>query len=141
MMKMKVTMRERMAVILVVLVLGSCVCGIANGQSPNECNQEKNRIENSCRSVAFGHQPSAACCQLIRVARVQCVCPYVTPKLTALIGAQRLIRLVQGCGRPVPRNFKCGSKLTMPSKNSSVSLRVFAAILAFTNTYHKFTQL
>ncbi|CDP03077.1 unnamed protein product [Coffea canephora] len=115
------SMRERTMglILLVVLVLGnwrsSCGIGGANAQlSPSECNQERRLIENSCRPVAFGAQPSAGCCQLVRAAHVECVCPYVTPKLAALVGAQRMIKLVRGCGRPVPPNFRCGSITTPP---------------------------
>ncbi|KAL7103572.1 hypothetical protein ACP275_08G187900 [Erythranthe tilingii] len=85
------------------------------GQTPSECNDEKNKLENGCRAVIFGRDPTEACCQQVRAAHLSCVCPLVTPALVAAIGgAQRVIRLVRGCGRTVPRNFKCGS-LTSPA--------------------------
>ncbi|PON71089.1 Bifunctional inhibitor/plant lipid transfer protein/seed storage helical domain containing protein [Parasponia andersonii] len=78
--------------------------------SPSECKQERNQLVNECRPVIFGRNPSANCCQRVRVTHVECVCPYVTPKLANLVNVERSIRQIQGCGRTVPHNFKCGSE-------------------------------
>ncbi|KAI3458384.1 hypothetical protein Pfo_015047 [Paulownia fortunei] len=107
------------SLIPVVMVLAVVVVPAVLGQSPtpSQCNEEKNQIEDTCRTAAviFGQNPTAACCQLVRAAHVECVCPFVTTKLIAALGGvQRTIRLIQYCGRAVPRNFKCGSLTTPP---------------------------
>src|SRR5262245_36359251 len=99
---------------LVAAVVAILVIAVA-GQSltPRQCNDQKNNLKNTCRSVQliFGRKPSAACCQLVREANVECVCPFVTPKLIAALGGvNRVVGLIRNCGRTVPRNFKCGSK-------------------------------
>uniref|UniRef100_A0A1D1YUH2 Protein kinase byr2 n=1 Tax=Anthurium amnicola TaxID=1678845 RepID=A0A1D1YUH2_9ARAE len=77
-----------------------------------ECGVEKALLINACKPVVFGRPPSAQCCVRVRRTPAQCVCPIVTPKLAALVDVNRLVRIVQGCGRPVPRHFKCGSITT-----------------------------
>ncbi|GKA18160.1 bifunctional inhibitor/plant lipid transfer protein/seed storage helical domain-containing protein [Tanacetum coccineum] len=77
-----------------------------------ECKEERRLGINECKNVMYGRSPSASCCQRIRVSHVECVCPAITPKLAALIDVNRFIRLIQGCGRRVPRHFKCGSITT-----------------------------
>ncbi|KAI9177929.1 hypothetical protein LWI28_020780 [Acer negundo] len=106
---------SRVATLLVVLVL--LVVGVwpAKGDlSPSQCEQEKRLLVNACRAVVFGRKPSPNCCERVRVTHTECVCPSVTPKFAALIGVQRTISQIQGCGRTVPRNFKCGSITTPP---------------------------
>ncbi|TYI52381.1 hypothetical protein E1A91_D12G244100v1 [Gossypium mustelinum] len=56
--------------------------------------------------------PFDGLCQRVRVTHLECVCPVITPKLAALIDVNRAIRLIQGCGRSVPRHYKCGSITT-----------------------------
>ncbi|CAK9184580.1 unnamed protein product [Ilex paraguariensis] len=112
--KMRGTLRARSWVGMLVLVLmvgDVCVFPMVSGATtPNQCKEEKRLLVNACRGVIFGQNPSAACCQRVRVTQVECVCPSVTSKLAALIGVQRAIKQIQGCGRAIPRNFKCGSK-------------------------------
>lgn len=90
----------------------NCCGGMGSEKSKcrNECKEDIRLGVNACKSVINGKSPSADCCQRIRVSHVECICPVITPKLAALIDANRAIRLVQGCGRRVPRHFKCGSK-------------------------------
>ncbi|CAB4301567.1 unnamed protein product [Prunus armeniaca] len=69
----------------------------------------------ACKNaVIIGGSPSAYCCQRVRVRHFECVCPYVTPKVATLIPIGRTIKQIEGCGRSVPRNFKCGSITTPP---------------------------
>ncbi|KAK6135567.1 hypothetical protein DH2020_030675 [Rehmannia glutinosa] len=100
-----------------ILIVAVMILAVVVGQSPtpSQCTEEKNQLENTCRtvSVMFGRDPTAACCQLVRAAHVECVCPFVTWKLVAALGGvQRAIRLIESCGRNVPHNFKCGSVTT-----------------------------
>lgn len=95
------------AVVMVVVVMG----GVEGEQSAAECKEERRIGLNACKAVIYGKVPSAACCERVRVSHVECVCPIVTPKLAALVDVNRAIRLIEGCGRRVPRHFKCGSKL------------------------------
>ncbi|KAJ0106094.1 hypothetical protein Patl1_18346 [Pistacia atlantica] len=60
--------------------------------------------------IVFGQPASPACCKRVRVSHFECVCLVVTVKLAALIDINRVIKLLKGCGRRVPRHFKCGSK-------------------------------
>ncbi|KAH6773843.1 hypothetical protein C2S52_003239 [Perilla frutescens var. hirtella] len=101
------------AMVLVVLVVPTAVAQVL---TPTQCNNQKNDLKNTCRNVALVlGKPSAACCQLVRAAKVDCVCQFVTPKLVAALGgADRTIALIRGCGRTIPRNFKCGSVTTPP---------------------------
>ncbi|KAL6977597.1 hypothetical protein U1Q18_026389 [Sarracenia purpurea var. burkii] len=105
--------------LLVVVVAAAVVVGVwevpvVNGASPSECKEERRLLKNECMPVIFGQEPSGACCQRVRVTQVECVCPYVTPKLAALIGVERTIKKIESCGRTVPHNFKCGSVTTPP---------------------------
>ncbi|XP_021286656.1 uncharacterized protein LOC110418294 [Herrania umbratica] len=99
--------------LVVVLVVGVFEVPMARGDmSPSQCKEEQRLLVNACRPVIFGRSPSAACCQRVKVTQVECVCPVVTPKLAALIGVERTIKQIEGCGRSVPHNFKCGSITT-----------------------------
>ena len=108
----------------VVVVAALVVCGWGNVQmasadtSPSQCKEERNLLVNACRPVIYGRSPSADCCQRVRVSHVECVCPYVTPKTAAIIGVigvDNVVKKIEGCGRTVPRKFKCGSKLLLYS--------------------------
>ncbi|XP_024029737.1 uncharacterized protein LOC112094038 [Morus notabilis] len=95
------------------MIMVAVLVAAARGEtSPSQCTQEKDQLVNACRSVIFGQNPSANCCQRIRVTHVECVCPYVTPKVANLINVERTIKQIQACGRTVPHNFKCGSITT-----------------------------
>ncbi|KAF5175104.1 hypothetical protein FRX31_035312 [Thalictrum thalictroides] len=81
------------------------------GLNARQCKEERRLSVGACSSVLHGN-PTPQCCYRIRVAHVECVCPVITPQLVAFIDVPRLIRIVQGCGRRVPRHFKCGSITT-----------------------------
>lgn len=80
------------------------------GPSPSECTEERRLGVNACKPIVFGQPASPACCKRVRVSHFECVCPVVTAKLAALIDINRVIKLLKGCRRRVPRHFKCGSK-------------------------------
>ncbi|ESR37408.1 hypothetical protein CICLE_v10030379mg, partial [Citrus x clementina] len=80
--------------------------------SPSQCSEERRLGVNACKPIVYGQPPSPACCQRIRVSHIECVCPAITPKLAAFINVNRVIRLIEGCGRRVSRHFKCGSITT-----------------------------
>ncbi|CAN4076019.1 unnamed protein product [Withania somnifera] len=96
-----------MAMLLVLTLASAKLSDIA-------CSEERRIGVNACKPVVYGKIPSPMCCERIRVTHVECVCSVITPKLAALIDINRAIRLVEGCGRRVPRNFKCGSITTPP---------------------------
>ena len=81
--------------------------------SDAQCHEERRVGLNACKPVLAGKLPSAACCQRVRVTHIECVCQVITPKIAALVDINRAIRLVEGCGRRVPRHYKCGSKLLL----------------------------
>ena len=112
----------RGSVVVMVVVAAVVVCSWGNVQmasadtSPSQCKEERNLLVNACRPVIYGRSPSANCCQRVRVSHVECVCPYVTPKTASIIGAigvDNVVKKIEGCGRTVPRKFKCGSKLLL----------------------------
>ncbi|KAF5735113.1 hypothetical protein HS088_TW15G00613 [Tripterygium wilfordii] len=104
------------AIVVVVLILG--VLGVwevkmaSAGPSAAQCKEERRIGVNACKPVLYGKLPSPECCQRVRVTHIECVCPVITPKLAALIDLNRAVRLVEGCGRRVPRHYKCGSITT-----------------------------
>lgn len=103
--------RSWSVVVLVVVVVAMCMSRINGAVSPSQCEEEKRLAVKECKAVVFGQQPSAACCQRVRVTHYECVCPVVTPKLAALVTVNRAISVMKRCGRTVPRHFKCGSKI------------------------------
>ncbi|XVF13494.1 hypothetical protein REPUB_Repub08aG0212700 [Reevesia pubescens] len=80
--------------------------------SDAQCKEERNLAINACKPVVYGKLPTPECCQRVRVTHLECVCPVITPQLAALIDLNRAIRLIEGCGRKVPRHYKCGSITT-----------------------------
>ncbi|KAK1374888.1 AAI domain-containing protein [Heracleum sosnowskyi] len=103
----------RLWVLMSLIVLGEWeVKTVSAGMSAEQCKEERRIGVNACKPVIYGKNPSAECCLRVRVSHVECVCPVVTPKLAALINPNRAVRLIQGCGRRVPRHFKCGSITT-----------------------------
>lgn len=86
---------------------------VSGAQSAAQCKEERRILVNACKSVITRRPPSAYCCQRLRVTNVNCVCPVITPQLAALIDVNYAIRVIQSCGRRVPRHFKCGSKLSL----------------------------
>ena len=81
------------------------------GAAPStaECKEERRLGINACKPVLYGKDPSPACCERVRVTKIECVCPMVTPKLAALVDVNRAVRLIESCGRKVPRHYQCGS--------------------------------
>lgn len=98
-------------VVIAVASMWEVKLGDAAAPSAAQCKQQRTLAVNACKPVIFGKLPSPVCCQRARVTNFECVCPYVTPKLAALVDLNRIIRLIEGCGRKVPRHLKCGSKL------------------------------
>ena len=96
-------------VVLVVLLLGMWEVKTGSAaMSAAECKEERRLGIKVCTPVVYGNDPTPACCERVRVTHVECVCPMITPKLAPLIDVDRLVRLIKGCGRKVPRHFKCG---------------------------------
>ncbi|WCJ25734.1 hypothetical protein M5689_007598 [Euphorbia peplus] len=74
-------------IILVIVILSLSTWEVrAAGPSAAQCREERRLGVNACKPVVYGRKPSAQCCQRIRV--------------------------IQSCGRRVPRHFKCGSVTT-----------------------------
>lgn len=96
-------------VMVVVVAAAVVVRAVSGGPSAAECKEERRVAINACKPVVYGKDPSPACCERARVTHIECVCPVITPKLAALIDVNRAVRLIQGCGRKVPRHYKCGS--------------------------------
>ncbi|XWS38663.1 hypothetical protein CRYUN_Cryun19dG0150400 [Craigia yunnanensis] len=80
--------------------------------SAAQCKEERSLGINACKPVVYGKLPTPECCQRVRVTHLECVCPVITPHLAALIDLNRAIRLIEGCGRRVPRHYKCGGITT-----------------------------
>ncbi|KAI3691590.1 hypothetical protein L6452_31387 [Arctium lappa] len=103
--------------ILIIVCMFVMLLGIGSGSAgaptASQCKKERRVAINACKSVMYGRPPSSYCCQRARVSHVKCICPVITPKLVALIDVNRFVKLIRGCGRRLPRHFKCGS-LTIP---------------------------
>ncbi|KAF8379175.1 hypothetical protein HHK36_028604 [Tetracentron sinense] len=101
--------------LLALLVVGKWEVKVSWAVTPSECKEERRLGTNACRPVVFGREPSPECCQRVRVTHIECVCPFVSPKLAALINADlnRIVRKIKDCGRTLPSHFKCGS-ITIP---------------------------
>ena len=80
---------------------------------PSQCKKERDVVINSCQGFVFGQAASPVCCEQVKVFHFECLCPAFTPKLVALFDVNKAIKLLQDCGRRVPRHFKCGSKLSL----------------------------
>ncbi|XWS49651.1 hypothetical protein CRYUN_Cryun12cG0021400 [Craigia yunnanensis] len=80
--------------------------------SASQCKEERTLAINACKPVIYGKLPTPECCQRVRVTHLECVCPVITPQIAPLIDVNRAIRLIEGCGRKVPRHYKCGSITT-----------------------------
>ncbi|KAK2965350.1 hypothetical protein RJ640_013813 [Escallonia rubra] len=94
-------------VLLVLALLGVWDVKMASAApSPAECKEEQRLGINACSPVLFGQQPSAACCNRVRVSHVECICPAISPRLASRIGNDRFVRLVRGCGRSFPPRAK-----------------------------------
>ncbi|CAI9774956.1 unnamed protein product [Fraxinus pennsylvanica] len=79
----------------------------------SRCKEEKSGLISNCRSAIYSRNPTATCRQMTRNVHFERVCPYVTSKVATIIEVQRALKLFQDCGRQVPHNFKCGSKLNI----------------------------
>ena len=103
-----------MVVLVVVLVVGMWEVKTSSAApSAAECKEETRLAIKACKPVVYGKDPSPACCERARVTHVECVCPLITPKLAALIDVNKAVRVIEGCGRKVPRHYKCGSMSTL----------------------------
>ncbi|KAJ9701482.1 hypothetical protein PVL29_006715 [Vitis rotundifolia] len=102
-----------MVVLVVVLVVGMWEVKTSSAApTAAECKEERRLGINVCQPVVYGKDPSPACCERVRVTHLECVCPVITPKLAALIDVNKAVRLIEGCGRKVPRHYKCGAITT-----------------------------
>ncbi|KAM7462329.1 hypothetical protein LguiA_030450 [Lonicera macranthoides] len=81
-----------------------------------QCGAERDDLVQDCKSVVARMPPSPLCCQRIRGAHIECVCPVITPKLAPFIDIDYAVRVIQGCGRRVPRHYKCGMQKKPSSK-------------------------
>ncbi|KAK6947499.1 Bifunctional inhibitor/plant lipid transfer protein/seed storage helical domain [Dillenia turbinata] len=101
-------------VVMVVVVLMVLSWWEVSAEAPTaaECKQERNIAIKVCMPVIYGKMPSPQCCERARVTHIECVCPVVTPELAALIDVNKAVRLIEGCGRTVPRHYTCGSITT-----------------------------
>ncbi|XAR70555.1 hypothetical protein NMG60_11027448 [Bertholletia excelsa] len=107
---MKGTSWAVVVLVAVIVIGGYEVHGEA--LSAAQCKEERRLGLNACKPVMYGKLPTPACCERVRVSHVECVCPVITPSLAALVDVNRAIRLIEGCGRKVPRHYKCGSITT-----------------------------
>lgn len=96
--------------LLIVLMFVMLLAMVSATPSARQCKKERTLALNACKSVMYGRLPSSYCCQRIRVSHTKCICPVITPKVAALVNPNRFLKLIEGCGRRVPRHFKCGSK-------------------------------
>ncbi|KAK9095845.1 hypothetical protein Sjap_021342 [Stephania japonica] len=112
-MKVKKGSSVMIHVTLVVLLIFALPIQTVQGLSPAECKLLVNILVSACPEVINRKPPSAYCCQRIRVTPEECVCSRITPQLAVLIDVNYAVKVVQGCGRPVPRHHKCGSKLSV----------------------------
>ncbi|ERN19999.1 hypothetical protein AMTR_s00071p00157560 [Amborella trichopoda] len=103
--------REKVwALILLVFV---CVCQVSSVHGV-DCKSEVRTFVNACKALVYGNPPTQECCAAIRTVHTECICPKITPRLAALIDVKRAVKIVQGCGRHVPRHYKCGSEFSFP---------------------------
>ncbi|KAK9167771.1 hypothetical protein Scep_002962 [Stephania cephalantha] len=100
--------------LVMLLVFALPIQTVQGGLSHAECKLLVNILVSACSEVINRKPPSAYCCQRIRVTPEECVCPRITPQLAVLIAPNLnyAVKVVQGCGRPVPRHHKCGSITT-----------------------------
>ncbi|XP_022965229.1 uncharacterized protein LOC111465144 isoform X3 [Cucurbita maxima] len=103
---------RRWGLVLAVVVVMAVAVGEVAALTAAQCKAERNMAVKECLAVVFGRSPSPACCQRARVSHTECICPAVTAKLMTYVDPSRAIRLIEGCGRKVPRHFKCGSYTT-----------------------------
>ncbi|KAF6152213.1 hypothetical protein GIB67_039401 [Kingdonia uniflora] len=93
---------------VVLMVMG----GFSRAVVGDYCKDERRTLVTACNSVVSGKAPTNLCCYRLRVTPLSCVCPVITPALAALIDVNKAVKIIQGCGRTVPRHFKCGSITT-----------------------------
>ncbi|XP_059630942.1 uncharacterized protein LOC132273864 [Cornus florida] len=106
---------SRACVVLLVALMGVVVmwnAGSVGALTEAQCHEERNILVSACKPVLTRKPPSPFCCERVRVTHVECVCSVITPKLAPLIDVNYAIKVVQGCGRQVPRHYKCGSITT-----------------------------
>ncbi|KAI3828929.1 hypothetical protein L1987_03040 [Smallanthus sonchifolius] len=96
--------------LVIVLMVMMLLAMASAAPSASQCKKERKLAVNACKSMLYGRLPSPSCCQRIRVSHIKCICSVLTPKLAALINVNHFIKLIEGCGRRLPRHLKCGSK-------------------------------
>ena len=102
-----------MLMMMVMVVLGMWEVRMASAAlSAAKCKEERRVGVNTCKQVIYGQNPTSACCKWMRDTHLDCVCPIITPKLAALVDVNRMVKLIKGCGRKLPRHYKCGSTLS-----------------------------
>uniref|UniRef100_F6H7Y3 Bifunctional inhibitor/plant lipid transfer protein/seed storage helical domain-containing protein n=1 Tax=Vitis vinifera TaxID=29760 RepID=F6H7Y3_VITVI len=107
-----------LGILMMVVVLGVWEVRMASAAvSAAKCKEERRLGINACKAVVYGKSPTPACCHRMRVTHLGCVCSVITPKLAALVDVNRMIELVKGCGRKLPRHYKCGNKARIKSLN------------------------
>ena len=111
-------------VVMVVAVVGMWEVKMCGAVSGADCKEERRVAINACKPILYGKDPTPACCERIRVTHIECVCPVITPKLAALVDVNRMVRLIEGCGRNVPRHYKCGSMLSLSLSPVSLCMSV-----------------
>ncbi|XP_059629690.1 uncharacterized protein LOC132272587 [Cornus florida] len=89
-----------------------------------QCREEMNILANACKPLLTGNPATPFCCERVRVTHVECVCPFITPKLAALIDVNYAIKVIQGCGRQVPSHYKCGN-ITTPEVDKVMFIGAF----------------
>ncbi|KAJ4849316.1 hypothetical protein Tsubulata_019118 [Turnera subulata] len=81
------------------------------GLSPSQCKEEIRLGTTACvrREIVEGKPATPECCQRVRVTHFECICPVVSAQIASIFPVDKAIKLLRGCGRQVPRHFKCGS--------------------------------
>ncbi|XP_050203836.1 uncharacterized protein LOC126653888 [Mercurialis annua] len=102
------SIRSFIVLLIAVLSISEIMTACA-GPNAAQCKQERTLDLNACKPVIYQKPPSAECCHRIRVSHAECFCPLMTPKLVKLLNVTKVIGIIEGCGRRVPRHFKCGS--------------------------------
>ncbi|KAJ4849314.1 hypothetical protein Tsubulata_019116 [Turnera subulata] len=109
--------RGRLATYTLLVIAVLCLLEVMINKAGAElsaaaCKEERWIGLNACKPVIYGKLPPPECCERVRVSHGECLCADVTPILAALIDVDRAVRLIEGCGRRVPRHYKCGSIIT-----------------------------
>ncbi|ERN16286.1 hypothetical protein AMTRI_Chr01g105050 [Amborella trichopoda] len=107
----KVKMVSLVVVSLLLVLNNAALCmGANNGRESPRCQRQVSGLVNSCKGVLSMKATSPTCCDWIRsVDLATCICPKVTPQIASIVQVKQVVRVLKGCGRRTPRNFRCGS--------------------------------